>query len=56
MILKEIKYRNFKVKIVKLARKDAKKDNIWGYYDTDKSIIAIQEDIKNITLLDTLFS
>lgn len=54
MILKEIKYRNFKVKIVKLARKDAKKDNIWGYYDTDKSIIAIQEDIKNITLLDTL--
>ena len=48
------KIRNFKVKIVKLARKDAKKDNIWGYYDTDKSIIAIQEDIKNITLLDTL--
>jgi len=54
MILKEIKYRNFKVKIVKLARKDAKKENIYGYYDTDKSIIALSEDLKKITLLDTL--
>lgn len=54
MILDTIKYRSYKIKIIKLARKDAKKHNIWGYYDTDKSIIAIQENIKNITLLDTL--
>ena len=54
MILKEIKYRNFKVKIVKLTRKQAIKDNIWGYYDTNKSVIAVQENLKNITLLDTL--
>ena len=54
MILKEIKYRNFKVKIVKLAKKDAKKENIYGYYDTDKSVIALSEDLKKITLLDTL--
>jgi len=54
MILKEIKYRNFKVKIVKLTRKQAIKDNIWGYYDSNKSVIAIQENLKKITLLDTL--
>ena len=30
MILKEIKYRNFKVKIVKLARKDAKKGGMYS--------------------------
>ena len=54
MILNLIKYRNFKIKVVKLAKKDAKKNNIWGYYDPEKSIIAIQEGIKRITLLDTL--
>ena len=53
MILKEIKYRNFKVKIVKLARKDAKKENIYGYYDT-KTLRFQTQGVEKITLLDTL--
>ena len=54
MIPKIIKYRNFKIKVVKLTKKQAKKENIWGYYDSNKSVIGIQENIKKITLLDTL--
>ena len=42
MSLKEIKYRNFKAKIIKLSKKQAKKDMIYGYYNPNESTIAIQ--------------
>ena len=54
MSLKEIKYRNHKAKIVKLTRKQAINDGIWGYYDPNESAIAIQENLNNYTYLDTL--
>jgi Zn-dependent peptidase ImmA (M78 family) len=54
MILKEIKYRNFKAKIVKLTRKQAKYGNMYGCYFPDTQTIAIQEKLSNYTLLDTM--
>ena len=54
MTISEIKYKNHKAKIVKLTKKQAKKENIWGYYDPNESIIAIQENLGNFTYLDTL--
>ena len=54
MILKEIKYRNFKAKIVKLTRKQAKYGNMSGCYFPDTQTIAIQEKLSNYTLLDTM--
>ena len=54
MILKEIKYRNFKAKIVKLTRKQAKYGNMYGCYFPDTQTIAIQEKLPNYTLLDTM--
>ena len=54
MILKEIKYRNFKAKIVKLTRKQAKFGNMYGCFFPDTQTIAIQEKLSNYTLLDTM--
>ena len=54
MSIKEIKYRNHKAKIVKLTRKQAINDGIWGYYDPNESTIAIQENLGKITYVDTL--
>jgi len=54
MILKEIKYRNFKAKIVKLTRKQAKSGSMYGCYFPNTQTIAIQEKLPKITLLDTM--
>jgi len=54
MSLKEIKYRNFKAKIVKLSNKQAKKEMIYGYYNPNESTIAIQENLGKISYVDTL--
>ena len=54
MTILEIRYKNHKAKIVKLTRKQAKKENVWGYYDPNESIIAIQENLGKFTYLDTL--
>ena len=54
MVLKEIKYRNYKIKLVKLTKKQAKKDNMWGCYYPNKSTIAIQEKLSKPIFLDTL--
>ena len=54
MSLKEIKYRNFKAKIIKLSNKQAKKEMIYGYYNPNESTIAIQENLGKISYIDTL--
>ncbi len=54
MILKEIKYRNFKARVVKLTRKQAKSGGMYGCYFPDTQTIAIQEKLPKITLLDTM--
>ena len=54
MILKEIRYRNYKAKVVKLTRKQAEKGNMYGCYYPDTQTIAIQEKLPKFTLLDTM--
>jgi hypothetical protein len=49
MILKEIRYRNYKAKVVKLTRKQAEKGNMYGCYYPDTQTIAIQEKLKKCT-------
>ena len=54
MILKEIKYRNYKAKIVELTRKQASSGNMYGCYYPNTQTIAIQEKLPKLTLLDTM--
>jgi len=54
MILKEIRYRNYKAKVVKSTRKQAEKGNMYGCYYPDTQTIAIQEKLPKFTLLDTM--
>ena len=54
MLIKEIRYRNFKAKVVKLTRKQAKSGNMYGCYFPDTQTIAIQEKLSKYTLLDTM--
>ena len=54
MLIKQIRYRNYKAKVVKLTRKQAKKGGMYGCYFPDTQTIAIQEKLPKYTLLDTL--
>ena len=54
MYIKQIRYRNYKAKVVKLTRKKAKNGGMYGCYFPDTQTIAIQEKLPKYTLLDTL--
>lgn len=53
-LVKEIKYRGYKAKVVKLTNKQARNGNMYGCYYPETSTIAIQENLKKLTLLDTM--
>jgi len=54
MLIKEIRYKKFKAKVVKLTRKQAKNGGMYGCYFPDTQTIAIQEKLPKLTLLDTM--
>lgn len=54
MNITEIKYKNFKVKIRKMSKKNALIENCWGLYNPNKSTIYIQENISRKNYLDIL--
>tara|TARA_X000000368_G_C22455549_1_gene460947 strand:+ start:105 stop:428 length:324 start_codon:yes stop_codon:yes gene_type:complete len=53
-LIEEIRYRNYKAKVVKLTSKQAKISNIYGCYDPNTQTISIQENLSKLALLDTL--
>jgi len=54
MVITEIKYKNFKVKIRTMTRKQALIENCWGLYNPNKATIYIQENISRKNYLDVL--
>ena len=53
-LIDEIRYRNFKAKIVKITKKQAKIGNMYGCYNPNTQTIYIQENLTKLALLNTV--
>ena len=53
-LIDEIRYRNFKAKIVKITKKQAEIGNMYGCYNPNTQTIYIQENLTKLALLNTV--
>ena len=53
-MIKEIKYKNYKVKVKKMGLKKAQKENAYGLYYPQKSTIYIQQNLSPTNYLSIL--
>ena len=53
-LIDEIRYRNYKAKIVKITKKQAEIGNMYGCYNPNTQTIYIQENLTKLALLNTL--
>tara|TARA_Y100000361_G_scaffold86741_1_gene77018 strand:- start:74 stop:397 length:324 start_codon:yes stop_codon:yes gene_type:complete len=53
-LMSEIRYRNYKAKIVKISKKQAESGNMYGCYNPNTQTISIQENLTKLALLNTV--
>ena len=53
-LIDEIRYRNYKAKIVKITKKQAEIGNMYGCYNPNTQTIYIQENLTKLALLNTV--
>ena len=53
-LMSEIRYRNYKAKIVKISKKQAESGNMYGCYNPNTQTIYIQENLTKLALLNTV--
>ena len=53
-LIDEIRYRNYKAKIIKITKKQAEIGNMYGCYNPNTQTIYIQENLTKLALLNTV--